>query len=168
METRSIHARVLMAPLMLILASALPASSQTTQLPQQTVQIRSDLEHATEFVRTLQQAGIPVQEVLQSHMGALFQGDHTAAFVRTGLGVVELVVLPGAKDAEEISITYIRSVSRHRYTLKGPFLPAEGARINAANPFYFTLHKNWFIVTQEPQLEDQLKRALGQSQRPEA
>ena len=166
MKTTSIHSRVLMAPLILILANAISASSQTPQ--QQTVQIRSDLEQATEFVRTLQQAGIPVQEVLQSHMGALFRGDFTAAFVRTGLGVVELVVLPGAKDAEEISITYTRSVSGHQYVLKGPFLPVEREPMNAANPFYFTLHKNWFIVTQEPQLEDQLKRALGQTYRPGA
>jgi hypothetical protein len=93
MERTSIHSRVLMAPLILILANAISASSQTSQLPQQTVQIRSDLEHATEFVRTLQQAGIPVQEVLQSHMEALFQGVHTAAFVRTELGVIEFVML---------------------------------------------------------------------------
>jgi hypothetical protein len=62
----------------------------------------------------------------------------------------------------------MRGASGHQYVLKGPFLPAEGEHMNAANPFYFTLHKNWFLFTQEPQLEDQLKRALGQTYRPGA
>jgi len=165
METRSIHSRVPLATLILILANAIFASSETLQLPQQTVQIRSDLQHATEFVRTLQHVGIRVQEVLGSKLAALFQGVDTSAFVRTDLGVVELVVLPGAKDAEKISITYTRGGALHQYTLKGPFLPVEGERMDTADPSYFTLHKNWFLVTREPELEGQLKRALGQTSR---
>jgi len=165
---RSIHPRVLKATLVLILANAISASSQTPRLPQQTVQIRSDLKHATEFVGTLQQAGIRVQEVLGSHLGALFPGVDTSAWVRTELGVVELVVLPGAKDAEKISITYTQGAPGHQYVLKGPFLRSEGELISVPDPWYFTLHKNWFLVTREPELEGQLKRALGQTYRPGA
>ena len=156
------RSRSLTATLILMLATAITASPQTP-LPQQTVQIRSDLQHATEFVRTLQHVGIRVQEVLGSKLAALFQGVDTSAFVRTDLGVVELVVLPGAKDAEKISITYTRDGSLHQYVLKGPFLPVEGERMDTADPSYFTLHKNWFLVTRESELEGQLKRALGQT-----
>jgi len=92
----------------------------------------------------------------------------TAVFVRTALGVVEIVVLPGATDAEQGSITYTRNASTvvpHHYTLKGPLLGIEGRPMDAAYPFYFTLHRNWFIMTGEPRFDDVLKRALKQTNR---
>ena len=72
-------------------------------------------------------------------------------------------------DAEQISITYTRNASSevpHHYVLKGPLLRSEGQPMDAAYPLYFTLHRNWFIMTLEPLLDDVLKRALKQTNRP--
>ena len=117
----------------------------------------------------LEQAGVPVQELLSSMLGSMFEGENNAVFVRTALGVVEIAVLPGAMEAEQISITYTRNASTvvpHRYVLKGPRLRSEGELMDVAYPMYFTLHQNWFIMTDEPHLDDVLKHALKQTNRP--
>ena len=103
-------------------------------------------------------------------MGAMFEGEDSAALVRTTLGVVEIVVLPGTVEAEQISVTYTRNASTvvpHHYVLKGPRLLSEGqTTTDASYPLYFTLHRNWFIMTLEPRIDDILKHALRQTNRP--
>ena len=142
------------------------ANIQAADASQAPLRVPTELEHATGFVRLLERSGVPVQEVLHSHMEGMFEGVQSAAFIRTPLGVAEIVVLPGATDAEQISITYTRNPSTpvpHHYVLKGPRLRSEGQPMDAAYPLYFTLHQNWFIMTLEPCLDDVLKRALNQT-----
>lgn len=134
------------------------------------VEIPAELVHATEFVRFLEGVGIRVDEVLRSKQEGLFTGVTRAAFVRTTCGVVEVVVLPTGSEAERVTITYSRNEGpkvRHRYLLHGPRLGQAGRMVDAAYPLYFTLHRNWFIRTIEPGLDDAIKRALGQTKRPE-
>jgi hypothetical protein len=103
----------------------------------------------------------------QSTSEALFTRVTNAAFIRTDHGVVEIVVFPGNTDAEQLSITYTKDgPSRHRYRIEGPILTAPTPDIYAAAPQYFTLYKNWFIQTLDPDLEASIKRIFGQTNRP--
>jgi hypothetical protein len=45
-------------------------------------------------------------------------------------------------------------------------LTAPTPDIYAAAPDYFTLYKNWFIQTLDPELEVSIKRILRQTNRP--
>lgn len=148
----------------LTLVAADPAGS-----PQKPVDIPDELKHAAEFVQLLQRAGLVVQRVQRSVLAAMFKGVTQAAFITTDKGIVEVVFFQGPTDAEQITITYSRTSApavRHRYRIQGWSLNGDGRTIDAAYPVYFTLHKNWFIQTVEPELEGLLKRALGQSKRP--
>lgn len=143
---------------------------QAARVTQRQLRIPAEFQHTSEFVRLLERSGVSVQEVLPSMMGAMFEGEDSAALVRTALGVVEIVVLPGTMEAEQISVTYTRNASTvvpHHYVLKGPRLLSEGqTTTDAAYPLYFTLHRNWFIMTLEPRLDDIVKHALKQTNRP--
>jgi hypothetical protein len=136
---------------------------------QQSVVIPNQLQHAAEFVQFLQSAGLQVQSVQRSHLEAMFNGVSKTAFITTDRGIIEVVFFPGPTDAEQLTITYSRASSqavRHRYRIQGWPPNGDGTTIDAAYPLYFTLHKNLFIQTLEPELEGLLKRALGQTNRP--
>jgi hypothetical protein len=131
------------------------------------VAVSSRFQFAEPFVRTLERAGIVVQSLEASTSEALFRDVTNAAFIRTNQGVVEIVVFPGSNDAEQLSITYTKDgPSRHRYRIEGSILAGPGPDIHAAAPQYFTLYKNWFIQTLDPELEVSIKRILGQTNRP--
>ena len=150
-------------------AATLRLAASPAGEPQQPVAIPDDLRHAAEFVQFLQSAGLTVRGVQRSHLEAMFRSVSKAAFVTTDKGVVEVVFFPGPTDAEQITITYSRTSTqavRHRYRIQGWALNGDGTTIDAASPVYFSLHKNWFIQTLEPELEALLKRALGQTNRP--
>jgi hypothetical protein len=128
--------------------------------------VSSRFEFAEPFVRTLERGGIVVQSVEGSTLEALFRHVTNAAFIRTNQGVVEIVVFPGSTEAEQLSIIYTRDgPSGHRYRIEGPTLTGRSPDIHAAAPEYFTLYKNWFIVTLSPDLEASIKRILGQTNR---
>jgi hypothetical protein len=129
--------------------------------------VPSRFQFAELFVRTLERTGIVVQSVEQSTSEALFPQAPNAALIRTDRGVVEIVIFPGNTDAEQLSITYTKEgPSGHRYRIEGPILTGPDPDIHAAAPDYFTLYKNWFITTREPNLEASIKRILGQTNRP--
>jgi hypothetical protein len=130
------------------------------------VAVSSRFQFAEPFVRTLEGAGIVVQSVEGSTSAALFSHVKDAAFIRTNQGVVEIVVFPGSTDAEQLSIIYTKDgPNGHRYRIEGPVLTGPGPTIHAAAPEYFTLYKNWFIQTLDPDLEASIKRILGQTNR---
>ena len=148
------------------LSSAL-SEVRSGAIPQAGVTVPTRFQFAEPFVRMLEGAGILVQSVEQSTSEALFTRVTNAAFIRTDRGVVEIVVFPGNTDAEQLSITYTKDgPSRHRYRIEGPVLTAPTPDIYAAAPEYFTLYKNWFIQTLDPDLEASIKRILGQTNRP--
>jgi hypothetical protein len=122
---------------------------------------------AMEFARFLKDHGLAVRSVHRSHLESFFQGIEKAAFFRTNKGVVEVAFFPGLLDAEKVSVTYSKNESEavpHRYKVEGQ--PSSGGGvIEAAYPVYFTMHKSWYIVTSESELDAVLKRALGQDGR---
>jgi hypothetical protein len=137
--------------------------------PERASTIPDQLRHAAPFVEFLRGAGLTIREMQQSHLTGMFKGTGQAAYISTNLGVVEVVVFSGATDAESITITYSRGPDApaiHHYSIRGP---TEGTATewDGAQPAYFTLHRNWFIVTWQPQVEAFLKRSLGQTSRPD-
>jgi hypothetical protein len=131
--------------------------------------IPAGLEQATPFVEFLRSAGLTLLEVRRSHLESMFRDTRHAAYIRTDRGVVEVVVFDGATDAERMTITYSKTSSpggRHRYLLHGPS-DGEVTEWEGAQPAYFTLHRNWFIVTWQPELDAFVKRSLGQTSRPD-
>jgi len=60
---------------------------QATGAAQGQLRVPAELQHASKFVRLLEQSGVPVQEVLPSKMGGMFEGVSSAAFVRTALAI---------------------------------------------------------------------------------
>ncbi len=125
--------------------------------------IPTNLSHAAEFVQFLQDAGLIVSEVEGSHLEGMFKDEMGAAFVRTDRGVVEVVIFPGATDAEKIKVTTHRTGSPivpYKYTFEG--LPTNGqAHIwHSAYPTYFTMCRNWFIVVRDQELDRAIKEAV--------
>src|SRR5207253_5514033 len=81
--------------------------------------------HAEPFIRTLEAGGLVVQNIAQSTLEASFGGGQKAAFITTDKGVVEVVVLPGPNDAEQLSITYTKwNGNQHRFYITGPTVRA--------------------------------------------
>src|SRR5207247_5009253 len=63
--------------------------------------IPDDLRHAERFIRILEAGGLVVHSLAHSHLEGSFGGQQKAAFITTDRGVVEVVVLRGAMDAEQ-------------------------------------------------------------------
>jgi hypothetical protein len=136
-------------------------SASATQL----ATVNERFRYAQDFIRTLEASGLVVHSVAQSKLEAYFGGGQRAAFITTDKGVVEVVVLPGPLDAEQLSITYTKwNGNGHHYLIEGPSLRAP-ENIFGSQVAYFTLHKNWFIQMYEPELDRAIKRILGQSGR---
>ncbi len=153
----------------LALALALPGMSDGFQHETGTMtsqQIPVALRYTEPFIRFLAGAGLKVTAVKRSHLEAMFDGVSDAAYVVTDRGVLEVVIFPGASDAERLSVTQRKSPqdgARHLYIVDGWVGSPSPKTIDSAYPEYFTLHRNWFIVTLEPELNALLERALGQS-----
>jgi len=140
------------------------AQKQDVSLLQRTDTAYDD---ATEFARFLKAQGLTVRSVHRSHLEGFFQGIEKAAFFRTDKGVVEVAFFPGPHDAEKVRVTYSKGQSAvvpHEYRIEGQPINPDGV-IQAAYPVYFTLHKGWYIVTSEAELDAILKRGLGQDRR---
>jgi hypothetical protein len=129
--------------------------------------IAADLQHVAAFVQVLERAGLTVRDVQHTSLEGMFKGPVRAAFITTNRGVVEAAIFSGPMDAERISITYRRDPDvptvSHLYRIEGWPINGEAGSWHAAYPVYFTLHRNWFIVTHDPEVDPFLKRALGQS-----
>jgi hypothetical protein len=105
-----------------------------------------------------------VRSVAQSTLEN-FGGSQAAAYIETDKGVAEVIVLPGELDAEQLRITYTKwNGNGHHYRFEGPALRAP-EDVFGSSPAYFTLHRNWFIRTSEPELDISIKRILGQAKR---
>lgn len=144
----------------------LPAAAQAQDI---SLLQPSDMAYddAMEFARFLKDNGLTLSSVHRSHLEGFFRGVGKAAFFRTDKGVVEVAFFEGALDAEKVTVKYSRNKPAavpHRYKVEGQPTNGEGV-IQAAYPVYFTMHRNWYIVTSESRLDAILKRALGQDGR---
>jgi hypothetical protein len=92
------------------------------ELAQSGFPVPDQFRHAEPFIRTLEAGGLAVQDVAQSTLEASFGGEK-AAYITTDKGVVEVVVLPGPMDAEQLTITYTKWNGRRRASdTNGPVL----------------------------------------------
>jgi hypothetical protein len=132
--------------------------------------IPAELKHVAPFVEFLRGAGLIVLEVQQSHLTGMFKGTDQAAYITTNRGVLELVTFPGPTDAERITIEYSKTPgvpASHHYLFQGWPINGDAGKWSGTQPAYFTLHKNWFIVAWQPELDAFVKRRLGQTSRPD-
>lgn len=161
--------------LLLQLCSAAPHQAITakapTTTPAQDVSLLQPADiayqNAAEFARLLKAEGVEVRSIHRSTLEGFFKGIGNAAFFRTDKGIVEVIFFPGPLDAEKVTITYSRNAAKgipHKYKVAGQPAHGEGV-IYATAPLYFTLHKSWYIVTSDTELDSALKRSLGQSGR---
>jgi len=147
----------------------LPASSSFGQIQDESLMRPNDIAYADAiaFAQYLNTHGVTVQSVHGSKLAGMFRGVGKAAFIRTDKGIVEIVFFPGPMDAERIKVTYTKNATEtvpHKYVIEQP-ITHDTQTMEAAYPVYFTLHKNWFIVTSESELDAILKRVLGQDYR---
>src|SRR5690242_18131961 len=83
---------------------------------------QSSAAHAANFIKMLQAAGVVVNDVKSSPLQGVFQASTHAAYVVTNLGVVEVAVFEGEKDAESLWTmggTEIDNRARRYYEVNG-------------------------------------------------
>lgn len=140
------------------------AQAQDVSLLQRTDVAYQDAAAFAQFLKT---NGVEVRSIHRSTLEGFFKGIEKAAFFRTDKGIVEVVFFPGPLDAEKVTITYSRNAAKgvpHKYKVEGQPTPGEGV-IHATYALYFTLHRSWYIVTMDSEMDSALKRSLGQSGR---
>lgn len=116
---------------------------------------------AMEFARFLSSKGIVVKSVHGSVLNGFFQGLKKAAFFRTDKGVVEVIFFPEPSGAEKVRVKEQRRAGRYLYSFEGqPHPNPPGDTIDAGQPIYFLMYRNWFIVSGSEELHSALKRAL--------
>lgn len=139
-------------------------ATTSTNAAQSGIAVPDGFRYAEQFIRTLEAGGLVVQSIATTTLEG-FAGGQKAALITTNKGIVEVVVLPGAMDAEQLTITYSKwNGNGHHFHIEGPILrkPEEHYGSQFA---YFTLHGNWFIETLDGELDGIIKRILGQSPR---
>jgi hypothetical protein len=155
--------RITRAFVIVICASLLELSAPAVYTGQTGIVVPERFSHAEPFIRTLEGGGLVVQDVAQTTLEASFGGAN-AAKITTDKGVIEVIVLPGPTDAEQLTITYTKwNGNGHHFYITGPTVrkPIDAYGSQYA---YFTLHHNWFIRTfQQPGLDGIVKRILGQT-----
>jgi len=142
-----------------IMAGAAPAPSQTPGLP-----LPDEFKEAEPFVRFLEQHGLTVSEVDRSALQVI-AGAKVSAYVGTERGQFDIMIFRGPSDAERIRVTYSRGGhgSRHVYQITD-LTGRQPPRITEVDhPLYFTMYRNWFVVTPNAVLDEWLKAKLGQT-----
>jgi hypothetical protein len=138
------------------------SARQPVHAAQAGIPVPDQFRYAEPFIRTLEAGGLVVQSIATTTLSGFLGGGQTAALITTDKGVVEVIVLPGALDAEQLSITYTKwNGNGHHFHIEGPSLrkPEESYGSQFA---YFTLHKNWFIRTFDATVDGIIKRIFGQ------
>jgi hypothetical protein len=149
--------------LTLCLAMMTGATSATPQSPAG-IPVPDEFKDVEPFVRFLEQHGLTVSDVDQPDFPVV-GGAKASAYVGTERGQFDIMILRGPNDAERIRVTYYRGGrgSRHVYQISDPTgrLPARSAEVD--HPLYFTMYRNWFVVTPSAVLDEWLKAKLGQT-----
>jgi len=142
--------------LLTVAGSAAPQSPTTYSLP-------DEFKEVEPFVRFLEQHGLTVSAVDRSELSAL-AGDKAPTRVATERGEFDIVILPGQNDAERLRITYSRGSqgAKHVYQVADPQRRQPPRTLEVDHPLYFTMYKNWFVVTPSAVLDEWLKAKLDQ------
>jgi hypothetical protein len=165
---RKFFARLFIGLLVMTLTSAQSIAFDSFSDAQQSPapEISDEFDYTADFVAALKAAGLSVQKVARSTWEGTFKDENKAAFIETDKGVVEVVIFTGAANAEKIRITSYMTNSdgpatRYKYRLKGAAMNGGASRIDAAYPVYFTMYKNWFIITMKSEMDVIIKSALA-------
>jgi len=147
----------------LCLAFVTGAGTATSQSPA-AFAVPDDFKEAEPFVRFLEQHGLTVSAVDRSDLPALV-GDRVATRVGTERGDFDLVIVPGQDDAERIRVTYSLGAHGTRHVYQVTDLPRRqvARTIEVDHPLYFTMYRNWFVVTPSAVLDEWLKAKLDQT-----
>ncbi|MEW5980563.1 MAG: hypothetical protein AB1898_32670 [Acidobacteriota bacterium] len=164
MKVSSSHGFVFM--LLLWWASS-QCSAVEMQAPTRPYEIPIEHRYAFEFARFLEKAGLTIEKIQGSHLAAMFENLHEAAFVTTNKGIVQVVFLAGEQDAEKIRViaqtVYSQEPSApYKYRIEGHPTVNQPEAMQAAEPLYFTTYKRWFIVATGCELDTLIKRACTQ------
>ena len=117
---------------------------------------------AMDFARFLDKYNFVVQSVHRYKLEGFFLGVEKAAYFKTEKGVVEVIFFPDSKGAEEVKVTERRSEKRYIYSFQGQPRPnPQGDTFNSAQPMYFMLRRNLFIVSSNKELSEALKSVLA-------
>jgi len=117
-------------------------------------------EDAMEFACWLNEKGIKFLSLHRSKLEGMFPGRTKAAFFKTEKGVVEVIFFPEPRGAESVVVKEQRTEGRYLYSFSGyPNVEFAGA-FDSPRPMYFLMHRNWFIVPNDADLNQALKRAL--------
>lgn len=138
-------------------AFAIPQSPAGLAVP-------DEFKEVEPFVRFLEQHGLTVSEVEHSDL-SMIVGAKASASVGTERGQFDIMIFPRPNDAERIRVTYSRGSkgSHHVYQIND-LSGRQPPRITEVDhPLYFTMHRNWFVVTPSAVLDEWLKAKLGQS-----
>jgi hypothetical protein len=122
--------------------------------------VPDELSFAKDFLQSLVDAGWTVREVRNSKFNSFFRDTGKAAFIRTERGVVEAVFFESEAEVEQISVSEQQTgdLRYRRYIVRKP--PLTNQRIEGGASCYFTKHRNVFIITTDPDLNDALKESL--------
>jgi hypothetical protein len=116
---------------------------------------------AMKVAQFLSSKGIIVKSVHNSKLNGFFRGVEKAAFFRTDKGIMEVIFFPDTRGAEKVQVKEQRRAGRYLYSFEGqPHPNPPGDRIDAGQPMYFIMHRNWFIVINSEELYDAVKRVL--------
>jgi hypothetical protein len=146
--------------LVVIMTGAAPATAQSPAgLP-----VPDEFKEVEPFVRFLEQHGLTVSEVASSDLSVMV-GAKASAYVGTERGRFDIMIFRGQNDAERIRVTYSRGGrgSHHVYQIADLNGRQPPRTTEVDHPLYFTMHRNWFVVTPNAVLDEWLKAKLGQS-----
>jgi hypothetical protein len=147
----------------LCLAMMTGAAHATPQSPAR-LALPDEFKEAEPFVRFLEQHGLTVSGVDHSTLQVI-TGAKASAYVGTERGEFDIMIFRGPSDAEKIRVTYSRGSrgSRHVYQIAdlNGRLPPHTTEVD--HPLYFTMYRNWFVVTPNAVLDEWLKAKLGQT-----
>lgn len=153
-----------MKGLLALCLAILAASNSATPQSPAAFSVADEFKDVEPFVRFLEQHGLTVSGVDRSDLPALV-GDKTPTYVGTERGEFDIVILPGQNDAEQIRVTYSRGDhgSKHVYQITDLHRRQRPRTAEVDRPLYFTMNRNWFVVTPSAVLDEWLKAKLDQT-----
>jgi hypothetical protein len=125
----------------------------TSSSPDTKAIVPQDLSFATDLVKLLGSSGLVVKKVAPSVYASFFKQSNKAALIETDFGTVDVVFFP-KEEAANIQITNEQKNGQYFYNI-------DGKEIQANRPFYMTMKRNLFLMTDSPALDLVMKQALN-------
>lgn len=115
---------------------------------------------AKELSQALQSHGFIVRCVLQSKMVRTFEGQSGAAVFKTDHGDFEALFLPSGQSFDSLESIERRENGRFLYSFQGYPRPVSPHPIDSKYPMFFEKHGKQFFITWQPEVAEQIVKAL--------